>query len=314
MSIKPDFFIVGAAKAGTTALQQMLGMHPDIYMSPIKEPNFFYNDIPTSELRKPLQEKLKKENAEQWIKDGMHGELWNAFLTDEHLYQHLFSKALPNQMCGEASVSYLYSNNAAKNIFNYNPKAKIIIMLRNPAERAWSHFQMEMRMGLTNGNFKESFDKYNDKLNAAWGKDPIFLTGGFYYHQVKRYLDIFPKEQVLICLYDDYKRNAETTLKNILSFIGASTTKELSEISVKRANEARSSVVDKILPSGGFKSRLRKIVQLIGVHKYLKKWLSSESNNKISDENRKLLINYYLDDIEKLESHLGVELKNWKTL
>jgi hypothetical protein len=312
MNNKPDFFIVGAAKSGTTALQQTLASHTDIYMSPIKEPNYFYTEVAIEELRKGLQEKLKKENAPQWINDGMQGELWNAFIRDESLYKKLFSKAKPSQKCGEASVSYLYSLKAAENIYQYNPLAKIIIILRNPTERAWSHYNMENRMGLVDGDFINNFNNCKVKANPIWGRDPIFLNGGLYYEQVKRYLTIFPKEQVLICFYDDYKLNAKNTISKILSFIGVPVNSEIELIGNKKTNEARKSIVDDFLVSGGLKSSLRKVLRLVGLHKLLKQLLSKENKEQLPSTFKLLLNEYYKDDIEKLENLIGVNLNHWK--
>ncbi len=312
MSNKPDFFIVGAAKSGTTALQQTLASYADIYMSPIKEPNYFYNEVAIEELRKGLQEKLKKDNAAQWINDGMQGELWNAFIRDESMYKKLFSKAESSQKCGEASVSYLYSLKAAENIYQYNPQAKIIIILRNPAERAWSHFNMEKRMGLVSANFKSEFDKLHLISNPIWGRDPIFLSGGFYYEQVKRYLDVFPKEQVFICFYDDYKLNPKNTICKILGFIGVSLNSEIELIENKKTNEARKSIVDNFLESGSLKSRLRKVLKFLGIHKFLKQLLSKENKEQLPATYKLLLKDYYKNDIEKLEELIGVNLNHWK--
>lgn len=312
MNNKPDFFIVGAAKSGTTALQQTLAAHPNIFMSPIKEPNYFYTDVALEELRQALQEKFKKENAKHWINNGMKGELWNAFIREDNLYKELFKNAESNQYCGEASVSYLYSIKAAQNIFNYNPKAKIIIMLRNPIERAWSHFNMERRLGIITGDFITEFNKYKSVINPIWGKDPIFLSGGLYYHQVKRYLSTFPKEQILICMYDDYRKNPQIVFSTILNFIGVSTNSESSILNNKKVNEARKSIVDDFIPSGGLKSMLRKFVQFIGIHHFLKQLLSKESNEKLPQEYRNLLSKFYREDIEKLEELIAVNLNHWK--
>jgi hypothetical protein len=309
MSNKPDFFIVGAAKSGTTALQQILATHPSVYMSPIKEPNYFYNEVAISDLRSGLQDKLKKENVERWIKEGMNGEIWNAFLRDESLYKKLFEKADTNQVSGEASVSYLYSLEAAKNIHQYNPNAKIIILLRNPAERAWSHFLMEKRMGLVATNFSDAFTLYNNEDRKIWGKDPIFLSGGLYYLQVKRFLDIFPKEQLFICFYEDYKANPQKLITELLNFLGIDNKEE---IKIKIANEARKSIFDSFLPSGGLKHTLRSIAQKTGLHATLKRILSKKNDEKLPAAIRIQLNNYYLADILKLEELLHVNLNNWK--
>jgi DNA polymerase elongation subunit (family B) len=311
MSNKPDFFIVGAAKAGTTALQQILDDHPAVYMSPLKEPNFFYDDVSIKELRKELLKKIEVENVEQWILSGMKGSLWTAYLKDELLYKKIFEKE-HHKICGEASVSYLYSKNAAKNIFNYNPHAKIIIILRNPAERAWSHFNMEKRMGLLKNSFIEEFDRNKENAHPIWGIDPIFLSGGLYYNQVKRYLDIFPKEQIYICLYDDFKNNPKGTIDDLLKFIGVNNKDVEFIFDNKKVNEARKSVVDDFLPSEGLKARFRKIVKFLGVHSLLKKLLSSENKNPLPATYKKILADYYANDIKELELLLGINLKNWK--
>jgi len=311
MNNKPDFFIVGAAKAGTTALQQILDDHPGIYMSPLKEPNFFYDDVAIKDLRKELLAKLATENAEKWISDGMQGMLWTAYLRDEKLNKKIFEKAT-DKICGEASVSYLYSKNAAKNIFNYNPHAKIIILLRNPSERAWSHFNMEKRMGLLQNSFINEFNKHKNDVNPVWGIDPIFLSGGFYHNQVKRFLNVFPKEQIFICLYDDFKNNPNKTIHAILRFIGINNSEGEFIIDNKKVNEARKSIVDDILPSEGIKAKARKIARMFGLHTFLKNLLSRENKTTLTPENKKLLAEYYAKDIQELEKLIEVNLNNWK--
>lgn len=311
MSNKPDFFIVGAAKSGTTALQQILDDHPGIYMSPLKEPNFFYDDVAIKDLRKELLAKLATENAEKWISDGMQGMLWTAYLRDEKLYKKIFEKAT-DKICGEASVSYLYSKNAAKNIFDYNPHSKIIILLRNPSERAWSHFNMEKRMGLLQNSFINEFNKHKNHVNPVWGIDPIFLSGGFYHNQVKRFLDVFPKDQIFICLYDDFKNNPNKTIHAILKFIGINNSEVEFIIDNKKVNEARKSVVDDILPSEGIKAKARKIARTLGLHTFLKNLLSRENKTTLTPENKKLLAEYYAKDIQDLEKLIEVNLNNWK--
>ena len=311
MNNKPDFFIVGAAKSGTTALQQILDDHPGIYMSPLKEPNFFYDDVAIKDLRKELLAKLATENAEKWISDGMQGMLWTAYLRDEKLYKKIFEKAT-DKICGEASVSYLYSKNAAKNIFDYNPHSKIIILLRNPSERAWSHFNMEKRMGLLQNSFINEFNKHKNHVNPVWGIDPIFLSGGFYHNQVKRFLDVFPKDQIFICLYDDFKNNPNKTIHSILKFIGINNSEGEFIIDNKKVNEARKSVVDDILPSEGIKAKARKIARTLGLHTFLKNLLSRENKTTLTPENKKLLAEYYAKDIQELEKLIEVNLNNWK--
>src|SRR5919106_4688265 len=110
----PDFFIVGAPKCGTTSLASYLDAHPQIFMSPVKEPKYFFFDAP--ELR---------------VIDRLES------------YQRLFARAEPDQLCGEASTAYLFSKAAVPAILEANPAAKIIAMVRNPLEMVVSYHSLK---------------------------------------------------------------------------------------------------------------------------------------------------------------------------
>lgn len=311
----PDFFLVGAAKAGTTAIQQALDAHPDVYMSPLKEPNFFSDDILVSSLRDDVKKKLEEDNIPEWILNGMKSPRWRAYLRDENLYSNLFDPAKATQKKGEASVSYLYSSNAAQNIFKANDQAKIIIVLRNPAERAFSHFNMEQRMGWMQDDFSSAFEKYKENLKPLWGKDPLFIAGGLYADQVGRYLSVFPKSQVLILIYDEFKNAPEKTLDAIYKFIGVDSSKVDLKIALKKNNEARENkieLLDNAIPKGAFKVKFRRALKSLGLHSVLKNLLTKPSSNKMTKEERLLATESYLNDIYELEKLLNINLNSWK--
>ena len=129
----PTFFIVGAPKAGTTSLYHYLEEHPEVYMSPIKETNFFSS--------KQMQEQELYYDATP--------------IQSKNQYLELFKDVSQEKQVGEASVSYLYYTGVAKKILEFNPKAKIVIMLRNPVDRAFSHFLMDKRLGLSISSFMD---------------------------------------------------------------------------------------------------------------------------------------------------------------
>ena len=121
-----DFFIVGAPKAGTTSLFYYLNKNKGICMSSIKEPNFFSSqDL-----------KIQKIYYDSLILDNLKE------------YERIFTPKNKQQIIGEASVSYLFYPNVANRIFDYNPRSKIIIILRDPVERAFSHYSMDLRFCL----------------------------------------------------------------------------------------------------------------------------------------------------------------------
>jgi hypothetical protein len=311
----PDFFLVGAAKAGTTAIQQALDVHPDVFMSPLKEPNFFCDDILVSNLREDVKQKLEEDDIPEWISSGMKTDRWRAYLRDENLYSQLFDAAKPNQKKGEASVSYLYSLNAAQNIFKANANAKIIIVLRNPAERAFSHFNMEQRMNWIQGDFSSAFQKYKLIQNPIWGKDPLFVAGGLYSAQVSRYFNVFPKSKILVLIYDEFKKAPEKTLAAIFNFINVDASKIDLTIALKTNNEARENKIEFLnnaVPKGALKIKIRRAMKSLGIHRTLKNLLTKPSSTKITKDERTIASEYYLDDIYALEKLLNINLDFWK--
>ena len=132
--MKVNTFIVGAPKAGTTSLHFYLQQHPDVCMSEIKEPNYF-----TAQEVVKLYYDVSPVNSEDW-------------------YHSIFTKPT-RKVIGEGSVSYLFYPEVAQKIYNYNPEARILIILRNPVQRAFSHYLMDFRLGLCNISLEEILDK-----------------------------------------------------------------------------------------------------------------------------------------------------------
>ena len=283
--MKVNLFIVGAPKAGTTSLHHYLNEYPEILMSIIKEPDFF-SDI---------------EIQEQGLYYG------SSRINNITKYNSLFLDWIDESIIGEASVSYLFYPNVPQRIKIYNDNSKIIIMLRNPIERAFSHYLMDYRLGLTSNSFEEEFDK-KTTLNFQ----QYFLLGN-YFQQVKRYLDIFGKENVHIIWYSDFIEKTENELNKVISFLGLNT-----DFSVD-FNKIHNSFS---MPKNNF---IRKIYSLVWLRKtlsflfpvniqiILKKALFNEDNKpKLSEKTRELLCKYYLSDIESLEKLLSVNLSKWK--
>lgn len=312
MIYTPDFFLVGAAKAGTTALQQALDAHPDVYMSPLKEPNYFCTDIDPDKLRVDLKERLKADKIAEWIHAGMPGSKWRAYLRDQDLYAALFKPALPSQVTGEASVSYLYSTTAADNIASVKPEAKIIIVLRNPIERAWSHYVMEERLGMAEYSFADAFKVASKTQQPMWGRDLMFLHAGLYSEQIKRYQNNFASSQLHIIMYDDYRKQPQEVLRKLYLFLSVDPSKADLSVALKRSNEARTGVFDKAIPAGSLKVKLRRLLKTLGVHSSLKNMLTKPSDRKIGIEEKKILSAFYHDEIEELEKTLNLDLSHWK--
>ncbi|GAN31535.1 MAG: sulfotransferase [Candidatus Jettenia sp.] len=198
----PNFLIVGAAKSGTTSLYYCLKQHPEVFMSPNKEPRF----ITAQFVKFPLK----------GIKDW---KIERKIIKNFDEYKKLFSKVSYEKAIGEASVDNLYFYvNAIKYIKEYLGEVKIIIILRNPIERTFSHYMMLRRDLREYLSFEDALKAEDERKRKNWGYGWHYQSVSLYYEQVKAYLENF--NQVKVCLYDDLKSNPIGLAKDIYSFLG----------------------------------------------------------------------------------------------
>ena len=195
--VRPNLFIVGAPKAGTTSLYKYLEAHPDLFMSPLKETNFFtYHAIKRQQLY---------YNAEP--------------ISTLRQYQELFKSHTTEKIIGEASVSYLFYPETAKKLQSFNPDAKIIMVLRQPIDRGFSHYLMDNRLGFVdNLSFEDIIfqQKKHPLLHLYYQQ---FIELGLYYQQVKRYYDQFDSTQIKVILFEDLKSDLSSVLTSIYDFL-----------------------------------------------------------------------------------------------
>lgn len=199
---EPNFFIVGASRAGTTSLWQFLRQHPDVLMpSTNKEPSHFAEPCPT----------------------------WASKFRDRDTYLDLFKDGASKKAIGEASPAYLASVGCAQRIYNANPNARIIITLRQPARRAFSLYGFMCMMGLewipTFERALEAEDsRFTDlelqRKHPFWFAAFLYFRFSLYSNYVKQYLDVFPREQVHVLLFEDLQRRPVETTQEIFEFLG----------------------------------------------------------------------------------------------
>ncbi len=200
----PDFLIVGAARSATTSLYYYLRKHSQIFMSAIKEPYFFsFMNNPPNYVS-PIKLDIVKWKIEDYIE--------------------LFKGAKDNQVIGEASTSYLYTYPTSieniKRIYGANyKKLKIIIMLRNPVDRAYSQYLVFKRDNVEYLSFKEATkpDMIKKRLGDNWNIYYDYIGFGMYYDQIRAYVEEFPETRIF--LYDDLLKNPENLLKDIYAFL-----------------------------------------------------------------------------------------------
>ena len=305
----PNFFIVGAAKAGTTSLYKYLNQHPHVYFSPIKEPNYYCSDIDVSNFTRDYRDRLISD-IDAYFKQPSLPEMHLAHITKWEHYCNLF-KGVDNQTAiGEASVSYLYSISAARNIKESIPDAKIIIILRNPIERAYSHYLMDFRNGMTLLPFRKALDNDIMQKQKGWGRSYLYVELGMYYEQVKRYIDLFDKEHLRIYLYEDMN-NSSTFFKDVYNYL-AINDEFVPDIS-QRHNTARipvSAILNYLMKGTMLRNAKRILPQ--SIVEFIKGVLVSDRKADVMSPSDKLfLLSLYYDDVIKLSQLIGRDLSNW---
>ncbi|TLD42416.1 MAG: Sulfotransferase [Candidatus Jettenia ecosi] len=310
----PNFIIVGAAKSGTTSLYNYLDEHPDVYMSPIKEPNHFSSDIEPEKFNKAFKkhEREKRIDLDEYLNGNMDNKLWGDYVQKWEQYRKLFKNVKHEKAIGEVSNSYLFSQVAAKNIIEKLPQVKIIMMLRNPMERAFSHYLANMRDGKTIKNFREEVESNYTLETREWGKKYLYIELGMYYQQVKRYLDVFPRENIKIYFYDDYKKDLMLLVKDLFRFIGVNP--NITIDFSKKYNESKipkNKYFNFIISKSGIKKSAIKLFPLEYREKIKSIFFTNEKKPKLSVEDKKFLLGIYREDIKNLSHVMNRDLHTW---
>ncbi len=289
-STLPDFFIVGAAKSGTTTLYRWLDQHPEVYMASFKEPHWFSR---------------VKPNPRQLVSS----------VTSEEEYRKLFKDRRGELAVGEASPSYLWDSEAPYRIKEVVPEAKIIAILRHPVERAHSHYLMDVKEGNQNRPFVEALIQDYRAQAKGWGISHLYVELGFYAEQVRRYLEAFGGKQVRVYLYEDLREDPRGLLESLLDFLevdpdyagSIQTDLRFNEYSIPRNRLAKSAVrsrrvrlwVSRMMP-GEAKAWARRCLLF-----------KKEAKPPIEVEAKQFLMELYRTDILKLEGLLERDLGHW---
>jgi hypothetical protein len=296
----PNFVIIGAAKAGTSSVFAYLGQHPGVFASPAKEPNYF-------------------ALADQRVAFAGPGDsiINQASITDLREYQALFRGARSAAAIGEASTLYLYAPTAAEALRKHVPGVRVIAILRDPAERAYSsylHMRRDGREPLT--SFDEALDEEETRIRANWEHLWHYTRLGFYHAQLRRYYDLFPREQIAVWLYDDLSENPQRVLREVFTFLAVDPTFE-PDMSVRHkvAGTPRSRLLHAALTRPNLAKSLAKAVlppavrgQLYGL---AMRRNIMEHREALRPETRERLRGLYRDDVERLAALLRRDLSGW---
>ena len=294
---KPDFFIVGGMRCGTTALDHYLGQHPEIFMASPKDPHQFDSDL-----------------------------RWPARTITWSDYTARFSGATNEQCVGDPNSTYLYSTQAAQQIRDFHPGAKIVIMLRNPVELLYSwHGWMRFHDVEPIEDFGLALDAEERRKQGVDLPETGFPASVFFYRdlarlsvQVERYLQCFGAEQVHIVLYDDFRHCLPAAYRGTLEFLDVNP-EFMPEFEVVNQNRVpRSQVVNRVLNSPP--EALRRLVKAVlpnpnlrdGVIRRLRQLNKHyRPRAEVAEDVRERLAAELAPEIRRLGELIGRDLSRW---
>ena len=308
---KVDVFLIGAAKAGTTALSELLTHHEDIAPMAIKEPGHFCKDVHEINFS-PSYERMLDWNEDTYFSKSKLSKRHIGFVTSPNNYSRLQNQALSGGSAShvlDASTAYLYSETAAKEVFLYNPAAQIIVILRNPVTRAYSHYNMARKYGKEKRTFFKAIQDESILDRALWGIDECYLELGDYQQQLQRWTALFPKEQILVLFHEDLLTQPQNTMDLVCEFLEIPI-KKLTEVSEANTAEVpRSSLVSALL-LGSLSTYIAAL--LPSTLKKQVKSLILKKPESIDDASRTFLVHYFASANQALEKALNSSLKHWK--
>lgn len=293
----PNFLIIGAAKSGTTALYHYLRQHPQVYMCPQKETNFFaYGE------RKVRFTGPRDANDSDFI------------ITTLERYEEQFAAVSDELAVGEASPWYLYSAEAAANIQRRIPDAKLVTVLRNPVDRAFSSYLHAFKDGRESLSFEEGLLAEEDRIARGWEPLWHYRRAGLYAGQVERFLDLFSRDQMRFYLYEDLLENPGGLFGDIYRFLGVDPD-FVADTSVKpnASGVPKNQLLGRLLLQPNlFKRTVKPLLP-----ERLRYELSQRLNQRLlekpplSEETRKRLLSGYKNDILTLQDLIGRDLSVW---
>lgn len=294
----PNFFIVGGPKCGTTAMVEFLRTHPDIFISEPKEPNFLADDMPAMKFVNTLKG-----------------------------YLNLFKKAKDFKIVGDASIFYMFSKVAIKNIYKLNPQAKLLVMLRTPLEMVPSfHQQILFTLDEDCKNLELALELEHKRRKGKLIPKNCRESKLLYYSEIAKYgeqleniFKYFAKENVKILLFDDFKLDNRNSYLEVLDFLNVKDDGRREFPRVNDAKNAKSNFLNKLVNRPPkFAKSIAKIVRRVlnkprlGILNKIDHLNREKLDKKPITENEKLkLKELYLEDIRKAEKYVDKNLNHW---
>jgi hypothetical protein len=276
--MSPNFLVIGAAKSGSTWLHICLSEHPEIFLPKAKEIHYFSYE--------------------------------NLFAQGVNWYEDFFKPVTTEKAIGEISNSYLPSETAAQRIYEYNPDLKLICILRNPIERAYSHYCMDLRTGIA-----------NQDMNIGLGPESPYVKWGLYNEQLKYYRDRFGDDRIKVLLFDDLSRQPEVLLREVYTHLQVDP--EFDAPSTRTPKNTKKNLPRFPRLYRSLKSVYRDLMKvpvardmlvplrLNGYFDFFHTLNQGDGFPPLSRDRGKSLADYYHRDLDELSRFVGQDLSDW---
>jgi len=293
----PTFIIVGVQKAGTTSIYNYLKQHPQVYVSPVKEPNFLERDW------------------EQFYAEG--GERKASRIDTFEKYQALFAGVTDELAIGEASANCLFHyEQSIPCIQRYVPNAQLLFVLRHPAERAHSDYLMHLRDCVGAEQPRSLSEQIREKAASSF-----IIRKGYYYQGIQAFMEAFGANQVSVFLHDDLKKSAQDFMRDLYQVIGVDADFE-ADVSQRSqtAQVPKNAAVNSFLKTqnpvrSAVASGLKLVMPTEARQKLRNRLIKLNSSGKevapLTPEDRAALVNLYREDVLQLQDLLNRDLSAW---
>ncbi len=277
----PNFFIVGAPRCGTTSLHEYLKKIPRVFMSKIKEPEYFSPNSFKMNQTLPIYD--KKE------------------------YLALFQEIKDELAIGESSTSYLEDPESPQLIHKVVPNARIIVLLRDPIERAYSHYLIHVRYNFEKQSFHDALGKILKRYDPLTSNH--YLHAGLYSKQILRYINTFGKKNIKILIFEEFIQNKRKAVQEVLSFLEiVHNLKDINNDAFNISELPKGKFANKILHSKKIKKIAGKLIPDDTRQIFKEKLLLSKEKPQIMKEDRNILRDFFKDDVKELKNILDRDL------
>jgi len=295
----PNFLLIGAAKSGTTALYAYIKQHPEVFMSTPKELRYFSYTGPYPE-----------DLDEDYIHRGV---------TTLEEYTSHFEDVKNEKAIGEASPMYVYTPGTAERIRTVIPDVKLLAILRNPVDRAFSAYMHAIRdWKEPAASFKEALEKEQERISAGWGILWHYTQAGFYHEQLNRYYQVFDPHQIKVVLYEDLVKDSNGLLRDIFSFLGVDPTfipdtTARPNVSGFPKNPKFHQFMYRLFMQDNVIKRVSRVIfpKAFRQNVMVNMRLTNLEKRSIPEDIYDRLKNLFRQDINNLEKLIGRDLSNW---